>query len=839
MPSAADAKKVGARLSAAALTLIAFSITSRIFQNNITSLSEATIAIISAVIAIIYPFVGAAASGTSLIFWSLSRSPGFALVIALIYAAFLVKSLRRWWLLPILMISLSLSIGVQGMELISIAMLLAAVALMEPKEAATITLLYALLLSFIAALSLPQTPVANRGMMIIPTAGIVVPQPSTSLYDIFSIKTIEAASYLLTIYLQLVFSNDMLLLLQIFTFAVAGYTISKLTRTANSRLALLSAGVLSSGLIVGTYAWSLLRTYDYLLPPEYYMPLLIMTPSFLTVVNALQRTLQIERVRIRTRRGGPLPSFRDVGGLHDIKRMLYESVILPLKNRSLMEKYGVRLPRGILLYGPPGCGKTLLMKALAREAGIKFLYVKSNEVLSKWYGESERKLAELFTLARNSAPSILFFDEIDALARSRESYSSDDVAPRLLSILLTEIDGLEPSDGVIVVGSTNIPQVLDPALLRPGRFDQIIYVPPPDYEARIEIFQIHTRKLPLAEDVDFNELAKLTEGFSGADISAVCQEVAKRVAQRALRTKTLSYATMNDFLEVLRGFRPSITSEMLESYEEFRKAHMRTGYTPREQRSKLIDIYEAKAAIHNFIKMVTSSRSGAEQPIHSLLVFGPPGCGKSTLVEEAAELEGMGYVSVDVRLAGSSDKLIEAFNRAVKQAPSVLIIEEFNSKPWGISTALHLVESARKLKRRVLIALTSSSPSQIPVEAVSRGLFDRAVYVPPPDEEVRIQVISSTLDKLGVKLDFDLNLVSDLTADYSVRSIIIMAKRAASFAIERGDRTVSLQDFVRAKSTLPPDLSPEVFFDIERFIAQYQGLVAGFKEATGAMPQYT
>ncbi len=214
----------------------------------------------------------------------------------------------------------------------------------------------------------------------------------------------------------------------------------------------------------------------------------------------------------------------DIGGLHDVKQKLKEAVEWPMKYNELFSHMDAKPPKGILLYGPPGTGKTLLAKAVATESEANFISVKGPEFLSKWVGESEKAVRETFRKARQAAPCVIFFDEIDAIAPARGGAADSHVTERVISQMLTELDGLEELRDVIVIAATNRPDIIDPALLRPGRFDRLIYIPPPDKEARKEIFRIHTRKKPLAKDVDLDELAEKTEGYTGADIAAVCNE---------------------------------------------------------------------------------------------------------------------------------------------------------------------------------------------------------------------------------------------------------------------------------------------------------------------------
>jgi AAA+ superfamily predicted ATPase len=263
-------------------------------------------------------------------------------------------------------------------------------------------------------------------------------------------------------------------------------------------------------------------------------------------------------------------TFESVGGLDEIKEEVRDSIFVPLLRKELAEHYSVNLPKGILLFGPPGCGKTLIMKAMAGELEIEMFHVRCSDLMSKWYGESESKIEELFKVARERKPSIIFLDDIDTIARSRDMYAADDVTPRLLGMILSELDGMTPGSEMIIVGSTNKPEILDSALMRPGRFDKIIYIPPPDLEGRRDILRIHLKGKPV-KAVDVEELAKETEGFSGADIANVVNEVAVTAMKKALRTGRTGAITMRDFTVVLGSVKPSITDSMLDDYLKYRQ----------------------------------------------------------------------------------------------------------------------------------------------------------------------------------------------------------------------------------------------------------------------------
>ncbi|KAI9209218.1 P-loop containing nucleoside triphosphate hydrolase protein [Polychytrium aggregatum] len=261
----------------------------------------------------------------------------------------------------------------------------------------------------------------------------------------------------------------------------------------------------------------------------------------------------------------PKVYWTDIGGQESVKQRLKEAIEWPLKHPHVFEYYGIKPPKGILLYGPPGCSKTLTAKALATEAKLNFIAVKGPELFSKWVGESEKAVQEIFKKARAASPSIVFFDEIDAIGVRRGG--EDSVGDRVLSQLLGEMDGIEPLVNVTVVAATNRPDILDSALLRPGRFDRILYVAPPDLATRRDIFRIQLQKMPCAADVDLDELAQLTQGFSGAECVSVCQTAAMKAMEEDIGVDAVG---RKHFADAARAVTPRITPEMLAFYDQFR-----------------------------------------------------------------------------------------------------------------------------------------------------------------------------------------------------------------------------------------------------------------------------
>ena len=279
--------------------------------------------------------------------------------------------------------------------------------------------------------------------------------------------------------------------------------------------------------------------------------------AFKSIVPSGLREVNIEIPEVR---------FSDIGGLEEVKQILRENVEYPLKHQELYEKFGIKPPRGVLLYGPPGCGKTLLAKAVATESGANFIAVRGPEILSKWVGESERAVREIFRKAKLHSPAIIFIDEIDAITSIR-GYSADSgVTEKVVAQLVTEMDGIQEYKGVVVLAATNRPDLIDPALLRPGRFDKLVYVPPPDFNARLEILRILTAHLPLSPDVDLVELARVTEGYSGADLEALVREAVMIALRKSFSVK---YIEKIYFLEASKTVKPSLNENVIKFYEEW------------------------------------------------------------------------------------------------------------------------------------------------------------------------------------------------------------------------------------------------------------------------------
>ncbi|HJX23059.1 MAG TPA: AAA family ATPase, partial [Candidatus Bathyarchaeia archaeon] len=265
----------------------------------------------------------------------------------------------------------------------------------------------------------------------------------------------------------------------------------------------------------------------------------------------------------------PTVHWSDIGGLEGVKQELKEAVEWPIKNPEVFKRMGVRPPKGILLFGPPGCGKTMLARAVATESEANFITIKGPEVFSKWVGESEKAIREVFRKARMAAPAVVFFDEFDSLVPRRGmGYSDGGVSERVISQLLTEMDGILSLEDVVIIAATNRPDLVDPAVLRPGRFDRLIYVPEPDEQSRLRIFEIYVKGMPLAKDVDVSQMANMSRGYSGADIEAYCREAALISLRKDINSKEIP---MEDFKKATDKIGPSILPDMEAWYKSFMK----------------------------------------------------------------------------------------------------------------------------------------------------------------------------------------------------------------------------------------------------------------------------
>ncbi len=457
----------------------------------------------------------------------------------------------------------------------------------------------------------------------------------------------------------------------------------------------------------------------------------------------------------------PKISYEDIGGLRPVIQKVREMIELPLRHPELFERLGVEAPKGVLLHGPPGTGKTLLARAVASETNANFLSIGGPEIMSKYYGESEERLRDVFKEAQENAPSIIFIDEIDSIAPKREEVTGE-VEKRVTSQLLSLMDGLQSRGKVVVIGATNRPNAIDPALRRPGRFDREIEIGVPDRDGRLEVLEIHTRGMPLAEDVDLKKLADVTHGFVGADLESLAKEAAIRALRRILPEINLEAQSipgdilnkiivkMADFQDALKEIEPSAMREVLVEIPD----------VTWDQVGGLEDVKEElREAVEWPLKYPDLFAQLNATPPKGLLLYGPPGTGKTLLAKAVAHESESNFISVKGpellnKFVGESEKAVrEVFRKARQASPCIIFFDEIDSvaptrgSSGGdshvtervISQFLTEMDGLEELRNVIIIAATNR-PDIIDSALLRPGRFDRLLFVPPPDLEARKQI---------------------------------------------------------------------------------------------------
>ncbi|MCD6236907.1 MAG: CDC48 family AAA ATPase, partial [Thermoplasmata archaeon] len=410
------------------------------------------------------------------------------------------------------------------------------------------------------------------------------------------------------------------------------------------------------------------------------------TPKGIVMITENTRLVVKEEAPSVSELEAPRVSYEDIGGLHEELQKVREMIELPLKHPELFDRLGIDPPKGVLLHGPPGTGKTLIAKAVANEAGASFFTINGPEIMSKFYGQSEENLRKVFQEAEKNAPSIIFLDEIDAIAPKRSEVHGE-VERRVVSQLLTLLDGLKGRGKVIVIGATNIPDAIDPALRRPGRFDREIRIGVPDREGRKEILQIHTRSMPKGEDFNIDLLADITYGFVGADLAALAREAAMNALRRYLPeidlekpipTEVLEKmeVTMQDFKQALKGIEPSAIREFFVE-------------VPKVTWDDVGGLQQVKQSLREAVewpleKPRVFKRMGIKPP-RGILLYGPPGTGKTLIAKAVANESNANFISIKgpeilSKWVGESEKAVrELFKRAKQVAPTIVFLDELDA----------------------------------------------------------------------------------------------------------------------------------------------------------------
>jgi len=491
-------------------------------------------------------------------------------------------------------------------------------------------------------------------------------------------------------------------------------------------------------------------------------------PVINTITGKVPRTE--EKVDLRR---VPKKTYQDIGGLKEQVRQIREIVELPLKHPEFFEQLGIDPPKGILLTGPPGCGKTLIGQAIANECGVFFIHISGPEIISSYVGESEARLRSLFETARRYAPAIIFLDEIEAIAQKREEmHTGQMVEQRVVDQLLSTMDGLTTREKVVVIAATNVPDLLDPALRRPGRFDREVVIPVPDRDGRLEILQIHSKNMPLSSDVNLGELADKTHGFTGADLEALCKEAAMQVlkdvdfdkADSGLREKM--EVTLEHFNLVLEVMEPSVMREV---------AIQR----PTETWEDVGGLEEIKQQLEEAIKWPLLYpellKKANQKPPKGIMLYGPPGCGKTLVARALANECGVNFIAVKgpeliSKWVGESEAQVrKLFKRARQSAPCVIFFDEIEAlvtfRGSGANDAnvgnrvtsqlLTELDGIEELKGVFVLAATNRI-DLVDSALLRPGRFEYLIYLPPPNEEARMKIFE--IHTRGKPLSEDVDL---------------------------------------------------------------------------------
>ena len=556
-------------------------------------------------------------------------------------------------------------------------------------------------------------------------------------------------------------------------------------------------------------------------------------------------------------KSGP-QSLDEVGNYDSTKKEIKESIMMPLHHGELSVLYGIRPPKGILLFGPPGTGKTLLMSALAKELRMNFYYVKTADILGQYLGESEKNIAKLFDVARKNSPVVLFFDEIDSIGKKRDSSGygeSDQTVARALSTILTEMDGMKEKEQIIVVAATNVPNQLDPALLRPGRFDKIIYMPPPDAKGREAIFKTVMKKLPIAKDVDFAKLAKGTERFTGADIVNIVLEAARKAAPNAMKNGKVIPIAMADFTSVIKSIKPSTTFEMLEEYDRFRRDFerraVREDIKPIEEKvvtwDDVVDMEDVKKVLTEAIEMPLLHEEEMKkynvQPIKGILLFGPPGTGKTLVVKAASHELNARFISLtpsDISRYGYENavRLVkDTFNRAKENAPAVIFIDELESITPSrdlyaskvtediVSEILQQLDGLKTLKNVILVGATNK-PSMIDTALLRPGRLDKIIFVGPPAGKGRADLFRYHLKGIQGMESVDYDSLVEETEGFTPADIASICQEAKMRLLKakisgEGEMPVTTEMLVKIASGRMKSVTVQMLKEYLQFVREY------------------
>ena len=565
-----------------------------------------------------------------------------------------------------------------------------------------------------------------------------------------------------------------------------------------------------------------------------------------TIISITRETLEELELHVRE------ISYEDIGGLSREIREIREMIEVPLRHPELFARLGINPPRGVLLHGPPGTGKTLIARAVAGETDANFISISGPEIVSKFYGESEQRLRQIFEEASKTAPSIIFIDEIDSIAPKREEVSGD-LERRVVAQLLALMDGLSSRGEVIVIAATNRPNALDPAIRRGGRFDREIEIGIPNKNGRLEVLYVHTRGMPLDESLDLKEIADSTHGFVGADLYSLCKEAAMRTLERALPDLDVQEdipllvleslrVTKEDFRAALKRIEPSA---MREVFVEVAEVHWDEVGGLEEAKQSLVEAVEWP------LKYPEAFDSVGIRPPRGILLYGLPGTGKTLLVRALATESNVNFISVKgpellSKWVGESERAVrEIFRKARAAAPALIFFDEIDSvvpaRGSGsdsmvtervVSQFLTEMDGLVELKDVVIIAATNR-PDLIDSSMLRPGRFDRLIYIPMPDKEARKRIIEIHLSRMAVS-NVSAEWLAEITGDFSGADLEMLCREAGMLALREHilpgisreeliiDKImVTKEHFQEAMVRIKPHLSKDVLEEYSRMIGSF------------------
>ena len=551
------------------------------------------------------------------------------------------------------------------------------------------------------------------------------------------------------------------------------------------------------------------------------------------ITESTELTLASKAVEVSEDKVLPEVTYEDIGGLDEEMKKVREMVELPLRHPEIFERLGIEPPKGVLLHGPPGTGKTLLAKAVANESEANFILINGPELMSKFYGESEKNLRDKFEEAEKNAPSIIFIDEIDAIAPKREDVQGE-VERRVVSQMLTLMDGLQSRGKVVVIGATNRPNSIDPALRRPGRFDREIQISVPDKKGRLSVLKIHTRNMPLDKDVSLDELSSVTHGFVGADLSSLAKEAAMVVLRNNLPKMNLKEdeplpeellkslrVTKKDFAEALRVVRPSAMREVLVETPNIKWDDV-GGLDKVKQ--ELIEAVEWP------MKFPDSFTRLGIRPPKGILLYGPPGTGKTLLAKAVAKESEANFIQVkgpsllSMWVGKSEEGVRKIFERARQVAPCIIFFDEIDSlagrrglEPSSsrvteqvLNQLLAEMDGIEEMLNVVVIGATNR-PDMLDPAILRPGRFDRLVLVSPPTKEGRLAILKIHTKNMPLAKDVNLDHISEKTEGYVGADIESLCREAAMLALREDLKVkeVEKKNFDRAMEKVKASVSKE------------------------------